>query len=143
MKDSHYCVVHQVPFFKKGKMRGYAHPITDDEGRNTGEWCNEPEIESEAPQSKSSPVKEVASSKSSLPEIAPQERGMWWKELGECLRSGEIDVKTPRGLALRVAYYTEMSRVLGIPIKEVQPAKKLIEEAKKLGAKEIIKEDNN
>ena len=34
----HYCKEHETVFFKKGKMRGYAHPIGD-----TGEWCNEPE----------------------------------------------------------------------------------------------------
>jgi len=66
------------------------------------------------------------------------ETGMWWKELGESIRSGDIDKSTLRGLSLRVAYYTEMSRVLGIPIKEVQSAKSsLVEEAKKLGANEV------
>lgn len=34
----HYCSEHETVFFKKGNMRGYAHPIGD-----TGEWCNEPE----------------------------------------------------------------------------------------------------
>lgn len=36
--EGHYCTEHETVFFKKGKMRGYAHPIGD-----TGEWCNEPE----------------------------------------------------------------------------------------------------
>ena len=39
----HYCKTHGVVWFKKGKMKGYAHPITDEEGEPTGEWCNEPE----------------------------------------------------------------------------------------------------
>ena len=72
--------------------------------------------------------------------LAPQEVGMWWKELGEMLRVGDIDKTTPQGKSLRIAYYTEMSRVLGINIKEVQPIRKsLVEEAKRLGAKEIVK----
>lgn len=32
----HYCGVHKTAFFKKGKMKSYAHPIGD-----TGEWCHE------------------------------------------------------------------------------------------------------
>jgi hypothetical protein len=32
----HYCSEHDAVFFKRGKMRGYAHPIED-----TGQWCNE------------------------------------------------------------------------------------------------------
>jgi hypothetical protein len=40
-KSSHYCAVHDVNFFKKGRMKGYAHPIEDAEGKDTGEWCNE------------------------------------------------------------------------------------------------------
>lgn len=34
----HYCVEHETEFFKKGRMRGFSHPIGD-----TGNWCNEPE----------------------------------------------------------------------------------------------------
>ncbi len=63
------------------------------------------------------------------------ETGMWWKELGDMLRSGDIDKTTPLGKVMRSTYYTEMGRVLGIPIKEVQPVRKsLVEEALKLGA---------
>ena len=32
----HYCHEHNAPFFKKGKMKSYAHPIGD-----TGDWCYE------------------------------------------------------------------------------------------------------
>jgi len=35
-KSAHYCQTHNVNFFKKGKMRGYAHPI-----EGTNDWCNE------------------------------------------------------------------------------------------------------
>lgn len=38
-KTSHYCPTHDVNFFKKGRMKGYAHPIED-----TDDWCNEPDI---------------------------------------------------------------------------------------------------
>ena len=37
-KAAHYCPVHNANFFKKGRMKRYAHPI-----EGTDEWCNEPE----------------------------------------------------------------------------------------------------
>ena len=44
MADSHYCTLHKTVFFMKGKMKGYAHPVKDEEG-NTIEWCNEEDLE--------------------------------------------------------------------------------------------------
>ena len=48
-KAQHYCQIHGVNFFKKGRMKGYAHPI-----EGTDKWCNEddikPEPSPEAPQ---------------------------------------------------------------------------------------------
>jgi hypothetical protein len=41
-KTSHYCPIHNVNFFKKGRMKGYAHPI-----EGTDEWCNEDTIQKE------------------------------------------------------------------------------------------------
>jgi len=41
----HWCKEHQMTWFKKGKMKGYAHPILDEDGEPTGEWCNEPKSE--------------------------------------------------------------------------------------------------
>ena len=49
---------------------------------------------------------------------APQELGMWWKELGECLRSGEIDKATPHGKLLRAAYYAQMFQVLSLKLEK-------------------------
>lgn len=39
----HWCKDHKTVWFKKGKMKGYAHPILDDDGGETGQWCNESE----------------------------------------------------------------------------------------------------
>ena len=39
----HWCKEHKQAFFKKGKMKGYAHPILEVDGEPTGEWCNEPD----------------------------------------------------------------------------------------------------
>lgn len=51
----HWCKEHNTVFFKKGKMRNYAHTIGD-----TSEWCNEPEEQELANQEASSA--EVANS---------------------------------------------------------------------------------
>ena len=37
-----FCQEHQTAFFKKGKMKNYAHMIKDENGEDTGEWCNAP-----------------------------------------------------------------------------------------------------
>ena len=52
-EGSHFCEKHGVNFFKKGKMKGYAHPIA-----NTDEWCNELEPSPEAVQDISEGSKE-------------------------------------------------------------------------------------
>jgi len=44
-KSEHYCELHGENFFKKGRMKAYAHPIKDEAGNDTGEWGNEPKPE--------------------------------------------------------------------------------------------------
>ena len=44
MTESHYCQVHGTEFFKRGNMRGYAHPIGEKDestGKYPEGWCNE------------------------------------------------------------------------------------------------------
>jgi len=50
---------------------------------------------------------------------APQEIGMWWKELGEMIRAKDIDITKPAGKAMRIAYYAQMLSVLPIKIEKV------------------------
>jgi hypothetical protein len=45
VKEAHWCSTHQTAFFKRGRMKGYAHPIKDDFGGDTSEWCNEVKVE--------------------------------------------------------------------------------------------------
>ena len=47
---------------------------------------------------------------------APQELGMWYKELGEMIRAKDIDTTKPSGKAMRTAYYAKMLSVLDIKI---------------------------
>lgn len=44
-QQGHWCVTHNIAFFKAGKMKGYAHKIEE-----TGKWCNEPERAEEPPE---------------------------------------------------------------------------------------------
>ena len=41
----HWCPLHKTVFFMKGKMKSYAHPIKDTDGKDTGEWCHEHKAE--------------------------------------------------------------------------------------------------
>ncbi len=45
-----WCKEHKAAWFKKGNMKGFAHPVLDDNGEPTGQWCNKPK-ESESVES--------------------------------------------------------------------------------------------
>jgi len=88
-KSQHYCSGHEVNFFKKGRMKGYAHPI-----EGTDEWCNEPD-ETEAPQSKSSPSKTETNGVAPVePEPSPAQESyidlVWLKESLEKLQWANV-----------------------------------------------------
>ena len=57
---------------------------------------------------------------SSKPIISGQEIGLWWKELGESLRSGLIDRSKPAGKALEKFYKAKMLDVLGVKVETKQ-----------------------
>jgi len=46
-KTTHYCQLHKTVFFMKGKMKSFAHPIKDAEGKAIGQWCHEHTAEPE------------------------------------------------------------------------------------------------
>jgi len=74
-----------------------------------------PEPPPDAPQDTRKPVE--ASSKAI---ISGQELGMWYKELGESLRSDLIDKTTAQGKALKRFYFLRMFDVLGIKVEKKQ-----------------------
>ena len=43
--SQHYCETHKTNWFKRGRMKNYAHPIGD-----TDQWCNEPTVASAPPE---------------------------------------------------------------------------------------------
>lgn len=76
----HWCKEHQTTWFKKGKMKNYAHPILDEDGEPTGKWCNEPEAKADA--------KAKAFEPSSGSTNASIEAQVAIKEIGLNLRTG-------------------------------------------------------
>ena len=53
------------------------------------------------------------------PSIAPQELGMWWKELGNRIGDGSIDKDFPKSaVKIKGQYYKQMETITGITFKE-------------------------
>ena len=49
-----------------------------------------------------------------------QEVGLWWKEIGEMLRCGDIDTSKSHGKLVRAAYYAQMFSVLDIKFEKIE-----------------------
>ncbi len=110
--SEHWCAIHEAVFFKKGKMRGYAHPVQDTAGNDVG-WCNEDGEPEPIPEEHKAEIAAKAS------EIAPQELGMWWKELGNRIGDGSLEKDYPKAhVKIRVQYYKKLSEVTGVSFKE-------------------------
>ena len=64
VREEFFCALHKTPWFKKGKMQRYAHPIGD-----TWAWCNMPAVVVATPQpAQAADAPEVASVAPSGPE---------------------------------------------------------------------------
>ena len=86
MAAEHWCKEHQMAWFKKGKMKGYAHPILDEDGEPTGGWCNEP---------KSEATEKPAETSRSGNTNTSIEQQVAIKEVGECWRAGMFQIDEP------------------------------------------------
>ncbi|KKN64723.1 hypothetical protein LCGC14_0488550 [marine sediment metagenome] len=52
-------------------------------------------------------------------EIAPQELGMWWKELGNRIGDSSLERDYPKAhVKIKVQYYKKLSEVTGVSFKE-------------------------
>ena len=102
--NGHWCPIHETVFFKKGKMRGYAHPIKDANGEATGEWCNE--------EGEPQPVPEEHKA-----EVEAQENGqavgMTTKEIGDHIRAGTLSTVFGKTIAVGLTVWYR-GRILGI-----------------------------
>jgi len=87
----HWCKEHQTVWFKKGKMKGYAHPIKDAEGEDTDKWCNEPKEEAEE---KPAPKRDSSTNASIEAQVAV-------KAVVELIVASKIDAQSPEVQATR------------------------------------------
>jgi len=55
----HWCAEHNTAFFKKGRMKAYAHPI-----EGSDEWCHEPKAKATSPEGEPQPPPEATRAKS-------------------------------------------------------------------------------
>ena len=69
--SENFCKEHQTPWFMKGKMKNYAHPI-----EGTDKWCNKPE---EITQQQLEEVKKLPAQK---PEVLPEHQEVIEKAKG-------------------------------------------------------------
>ena len=67
-----WCEKHQAQWFKKGRMKGYAHPIGD-----TGQWCNMSEEEAAHPSTYDNVplVKEAVNLGAEVESVSPKPSG--------------------------------------------------------------------
>lgn len=121
----HFCTMHKTVFFMRGNMRGYAHPIGEkDEATDKYPegWCNEEDLEKVRNLPAQSPDKvlpehqeEIDKAKKAVTPPAPQELGMFWKELGLRIGDGSIEKDFPKSFTrIKTTYYKKMSEVLGM-----------------------------
>lgn len=110
-KTEHWCKEHNVAYFKKGKMKAFAHPIAD-----TGEWCHEhtdkPQDSTQSQPEGKEEVERTAESIKNFGELYSacasdfnlKARQSVWKELG--VDSQEKITETPWAcyLTIRAAY---------------------------------------
>ncbi len=143
MGELHYCSEHQSKFYKneKGGKTWYSHKLADGSGFHNEPVTNpNPPPKPMATVATPTPIPVVTQSTLTPAPTAPQparvsspETGMWYNQLGEMIRNGEIDKTTAMGKQLRAAYYSEMFRVLGIKVDS-----HLADEARRMGAVDII-----
>ena len=130
----HWCSEHETVFFKRGKMKTFAHPIKDEEGNSTGEWCNEAEQEIE-------PAGTRGQSRQKPPAMSKDD----WAEKDRITRKSiERQQSLEQAVNLCIANKIPLEKIGSIAKtfeaylegKDVPAKSKLIDEAKKLGATE-------
>ena len=97
-KSAHYCPIHNVNFFKKGRMKGYAHPI-----EGTDKWCNEEDVIGEQAEDavaeeviqemEQEPVAPPEPTKSKSDAVSPPTPEPQPDEMHYCINMGEIREK--------------------------------------------------
>jgi hypothetical protein len=122
--QDHFCKEHNTKWFKSPNMKNYAHPVKDADGNQIYDakgkpmWCSEPKPQTEPVQNVPQPPvvnKEAPPvQKPTTEPPAPQEIGMWWKEVGDWMRKCYIHNKElPTELkSFNAPYINRMAKVL-------------------------------
>ncbi len=128
-KSAHFCAVHNINYFKKGRMKNYAHPI-----EGTKEWCNEPDLSQEAPSSTSETTKSEASKAEGEGSIIKEEKQAEnsnttvVKELYALVKKYKPACKSDRN----VEAYLSVALKIDIARLKTEP-EKVLEEVKSIG----------
>ncbi len=108
-EQGHWCKIHGIAFFKRGKMKSYAHPIGD-----TGEWCHE-STKADAPEA----------SKQAMKEPAPQstDQGETGATVAEPLQEVFDNIeKPPPPQKPQWPLIVKYCKALGVPVKDLPKA---------------------
>jgi len=132
----HWCKDHKQPFFKKGKMKGYAHPIVDQDGEPTGEWCNEPERETPTTDNGMSKGDWAEKDKVTRKSIERQTALKEAVETAKIIAMQDEKAEKPRVISTVTIIATAKAYEAYLEGKSAS-GDRLVEEAKKLGAEEI------
>lgn len=111
----HWCKEHQTVWFKKGKMKGYAHPIMDENGEPTSEWCNEPKSATDVGSKTPEPPRSGSTNDSIESQVA-------FKGMIELIVADKIQVNSPTGMATMTWAITRLEG------KDVKTAKEVSDE---------------
>jgi len=118
MTAPHFCVQHHTQMFKSGKMKGFAHPILDDNGEKTGKWCNEApspeEVESKPATEEKKPWQARADSPEQRASIESQVAA---KIIAELWIAGKTDEVNPLVVTLKDWLFEKLG------VKPVTPGK--------------------
>ena len=93
-KSEHFCTTHNTNFFKKGRMKEFAHPI---DGTEPQQWCNEPATSPEPPKTVQGGTQQPPESSTDLSTITFKNAG----ELKEAclkyfnLQGSQVDKEVP------------------------------------------------
>ncbi len=124
------CPIHNMEFFKRGSMRGFAHPIGEKDeatGKYPKGWCNEEDLDSYHPVD---PDKEIARETTAEPPTKSKDKQIaehvWWKIAAGWVGNVElmdyIEKTFPSGKAFRktitLAAITQMLATLPIKVED-------------------------
>ena len=100
----HFCNEHQVAFFKKGKMKGYAHPHGDG-------WCNEPEEQAAHPATYEAVEPPLVTEAKKMGAVAipsdPKNRSFALAYAKDLAMTGKIEVDKIKAWAIKFAKYMD------------------------------------